>query len=332
MAYDGKIARRALQRYEEDRRQRQERFQARREGVYQRQPRLREIDGELRATMSRILSAALRRGADPRPAVDALKRRNLGLQEERRSLLEGMGLPADCLDEAPACPLCGDTGYRDGRMCRCLRDYCAREQQKELSRMLDLGSQSFETFSLEWYDQAEDPALGVSPRENMDWIFRTCRRWAAGFRPEGAGNLLLTGDPGLGKTFLSAAIAREVSGEGFSVVYDTAVHIFERFEARKFGREAGEAVDADVERVLGCDLLILDDLGTEMTTPFVQSALYSIVNGRILGRRPTIVSTNLKLDELARRYGPQTASRLEGEYRVLPFFGEDIRRLKKERS
>ena len=116
------------------------------------------------------------------------------------------------------------------------------------------------------------------------------------------------------------------------MVYDTAVHIFERFEARKFGREAGEAVDADVERVLGCDLLILDDLGTEMTTPFVQSALYSIVNGRILGRRPTIVSTNLKLDELARRYGPQTASRLEGEYRVLPFFGEDIRRLKKERS
>ena len=216
-------------------------------------------------------------------------------------------------------------------MCRCLKAYCAREQQKELSRMLDLGNQSFETFSLEWYSQAEDPALGVSPRENMDWIYRTCKRYAAAFGP-GSGNLLLTGDPGLGKTFLSAAIAREASEEGFSVVYDTAVHIFDRFEARKFGREAGEAVEADVDRVVDCDLLILDDLGTELTTPFVQSALYSIVNGRIVDRRATILSTNLKLDELARRYAPQTVSRIEGEYQVLPFFGEDIRRLKKERG
>lgn len=329
MPYDGKIVRRALRRFEEDRRDREDRALDRREAVFQRQPRLREIDAELRATMGRILSTALRKGTDPRAAVEALKKQNLGLQEERRLLLENLGLPADCLEEKPACPLCADTGWRDGRMCRCLKAYCAREQQKELSRMLDLGSQSFETFSLEWYDQAEDPALGVSPRENMDWILRTCKRYAAGFGP-GSGNLLLTGAPGLGKTFLSAAIAREVSGEGFSVVYDTAAHIFDRFEARKFGREAGEAVEADVDRVLDCDLLILDDLGTEMTTPFVQSALYTIVNTRVTDRRASILSTNLDLKELARRYSPQIVSRLEGEYQVLPFFGEDIRRLKKE--
>ncbi len=331
MPYDGKIVRRALRRFEEDRRDREDRALDRREAVFQRQPRLREIDAELRATMGRILSTALRKGADPRAAVEALKKQNLGLQEERRLLLENLGLPADCLEEKSACPLCADTGWRDGRMCRCLKAYCAREQQKELSRMLDLGSQSFETFSLEWYDQAEDPALGVSPRENMDWILRTCKRYAAGFGP-GSGNLLLTGAPGLGKTFLSAAIAREVSGEGFSVVYDTAAHIFDRFEARKFGREAGEAVEADVDRVLDCDLLILDDLGTEMTTPFVQSALYTIVNTRVTDRRASILSTNLDLKELARRYSPQIVSRLEGEYQVLPFFGEDIRRLKKERA
>ena len=331
MAYDGKIIRRALRRFEEDKRDREERTRVRRETVFDRQPRLREIDAQLRATMSRILSSALRRGTDPRAAVEALKKQNLGLQEERRLLLEGLGLPADCLEGKPACSLCGDTGWREGRMCRCLKSYCAREQQKELSRMLDLGNQSFETFSLEWYDQAEDPALGVSPRENMDWIFRTCKRYAEVFGP-GSGNLLLTGEPGLGKTFLSAAIAREVSAGGFSVVYDTAVHIFDRFEARKFGRELGEAVEADVDRVMDCDLLILDDLGTELTTPFVQSALYGIVNGRIVDRRATILSTNLKLDELARRYTPQIVSRMEGEYQVLPFFGEDIRRLKKERG
>ena len=330
MAYEGKILRRAAQRFDEDRRRREENFRRRREGVLRRQPRLGEIDAELRSTMSRLISGALRQGADPGPAVEALRMQNLGLQEERRLLLRQMGLPEDCLEEKPACPLCGDTGYRGGGMCRCFRSYCAREQQKELSRMLDLGGQSFETFSLEWYDQEGSPELGISPRENMDWIYRTCRRYAASFGP-GSGSLLFTGDPGLGKTFLSAAIAREVSGEGFSVVYDTAVHIFDRFEARKFGREAGEEIDADVERVLDCDLLILDDLGTEMTTPFVQSALYTIVNGRLLNRQPSILSTNLKLEELARRYGAQTASRLEGEYQVLPFFGEDIRKLKRER-
>ena len=331
MSYEGKILRRALRRFEEDRRQREERFQERRENIFRRQPRLREIDGELRSTMSRILTGALRQGADPRPAVEALRKQNLGLQEERKLLLEQMGLQADCLEEKPACLLCGDTGYRGGGMCRCLLAYCAREQQQELSRMLDLGSQSFETFSLEWYSEEGSPELGISPRENMDWIFRTCKRYAVSFGP-GSGNLLLTGNPGLGKTFLSAAIARDVSGEGWSVVYDTAAHIFDRFEARKFGREAGEEIEADVERVLDCDLLILDDLGTEMTTPFVQSALYSIVNGRILNRRSSILSTNLKLEELSRRYSPQIASRLEGEYQILPFFGEDIRKLKKERS
>ena len=197
--------------------------------------------------------------------------------------------------------------------------------------MLNLGTQSFETFSLEWYSPHDDRNLGISARENMEWIYQTCRQFAENFEPDSE-SLLLTGDPGLGKTFLSAAIAREVSSVGWSVVYDTAAHIFDRFEARKFGREDGEAIQSDVSRVMNCDLLILDDLGTEMTTSYVQSALYSIVNGRLLEHQATILSTNLKIEELARRYSPQIASRIEGEYQILPFFGEDIRKLKKERS
>lgn len=328
MAYDGKIMRRALQKFEEDRQLREERYRERRESIFQRSPRLREIERELRATMGRLVGVTFRRGTDPAGEVARLRAENLRLQQERRAILEQLHLPEDCLEEKPACALCGDSGYRDGAVCRCLRGYYAREQQKELSRMLDLGGQSFDTFSLDWYSEACNPALGISDRENMDWICRLCRRYAENFDRD-SGNLLLTGKPGLGKTHLSAAIAREVSAAGWSVVYDTAGHVFRAFEDWKFSREeAGE----DVERVLRCDLLILDDLGTELTTAFVQSALYEIVNTRLIERRPTILSTNLAPSDLERRYSPQAASRIEGEYQLLPFVGEDIRKLKKERG
>lgn len=330
MAYDGKIMRRALQRFEEDRQERETRFQERRESIFSRQPRLREIDAELRSTMSRIIANALRRGTDPRPAVERLRDENLSLQEERRTLLARMGLPEDCLEEKALCALCGDTGYRNGQVCRCLRKYYAQEQQKELSRMLDLGNQSFDTFSLDWYSEQVLAGQRRSARSHMEErVYNSCAEFAHGFgrRPQ---NLLLFGAPGLGKTHLSAAIAREVSEKGFSVVYDTAAHVFERFETQKFARE--EDAESDVERVLSCDLLILDDLGTEMTTAFVQSALYQIVNTRLMEKKSTIINTNLSPEKLAQRYTQQIASRIEGEYEMLPFVGEDIRKLKKQRE
>ena len=324
--------RRASQRFEEDRRRRQEEFRLRTEAVYRREPRLREVQRELNATMSKLIAGALRQGTDPRPAIAALREENLSLQAEKRELLERMGLPEDCLEEAPACPLCGDTGYRGGQVCRCLRRYYAREQQKELSRMLDLGSQSFDTFDLDWYSDQLLPGQSKSEREQMEGkVYETCVAFAHQFGRR-AENLLLFGAPGLGKTHLSAAIARDVSDKGFSVVYDTASHVFERFETQKFGGREDQETAADVERVLNCDLLILDDLGTEMTTAFVQSALYQIINTRLMEKRSTIISTNLSPEKLAQRYTPQIASRIEGEYQLLPFFGEDIRKLKKKHS
>ena len=128
MAYDGRVMRQALQRFEEDRQRRRDQEQERRERIFRRQPRLREIDAELRSTMSRIIAGALRRGTDPRAAIQVLRDENLSLQAERRALLRAMGLPEDALDETPACPLCGDTGYRDGRVCRCLRAYFPKGQ------------------------------------------------------------------------------------------------------------------------------------------------------------------------------------------------------------
>ena len=208
----------------------------RRRALYAREPRLAEIETELRGTMSRIISSALARGTDPLPAIRVLRDENLALQQERTQLLAAMGYPADYLEEKPACRLCGDTGYANGRVCGCLRAYYAREQLAELSRLLPLGEDSFETFSFDWYDSAVQPAFGVSPRANMERNFDVCRDYAYQFA-KGGGSLLLSGGTGLGKTFLSACIARVVSENGFSVVYDTAASVFARFEDAKFRRD-----------------------------------------------------------------------------------------------
>ena len=194
---------------------------------------------------------------------------------------------------------------------------------------MDLGSQGFENFNFDYYSSVPDSDLGVSPRTNMERVYDICQDYAHEFSPK-SGNLLLTGGTGLGKTFLSASIARVVSASGHSVVYDTAGHIFARFEAQKFGRDDGENADTAVSRALGCDLLILDDLGTELMTSFVHSAMYQIVNTRLITGKKTVISTNLSPDELGRRYGAPVLSRLQGEYQMLLFFGEDIRRQKRK--
>ena len=331
MPYDGKILSRAMARCDEDKQRRARQFRERQQQLFAREPELADIDRRLRGTMSQIITRALKRGQDPVPAIHAIRDENLALQRRRGELLTALGYPADYLEEKPRCARCGDAGFLpDGSMCACLRSYYAREQIAELSHMLDIGSQSFDTFRLDYYS-TDRGGLPRSPREAAQRNLEICQSFARDFRP-GKQNLLLFGAPGLGKTFLSACIARVVSEDGFSVVYDTAGHIFSQFEAAKFRRDDVDEPDESVERCMACDLLILDDLGTEMTTAFVQSALYQILNTRLMERRSTILSTNLKVVELAGRYGAQTASRIEGEYQILPFFGKDIRIQRKERE
>ena len=244
-----------------------------------------------------------------------------------------LGLPEDALDDKPACPKCGDTGWRGAQMCDCLRSLCTQEQIRELSKLLDLGEQSFDTFRLDYYSQSVWPGRGTSPRDNMDLVYEVCLNYAQKFGRFYFKNLFLSGAPGLGKTFLSACIARSVSEQGRSVVYDTAGNIFAQFETRKFQRDAEGVQTAldETRRYLTCDLLILDDLGSELTTQFVQSALYELLNTRLVANRHTVISSNLTMEEAARRYSPQIASRLIGEYHVLHFFGDDIRLLKKNK-
>jgi len=328
MSYDPNVLQQATRRLEEQRKQRVQRTEQRRARIYAEQPRLAQIDRELRATMTGVVTAALRRGEDPAPALAQLRAKNLDLQDERNLLLGTMGLTPSDLDDTPACPLCGDSGWKGAVMCQCLRRLCAQEQIRSLSDLLKLGEQTFDSFRMDYYGTQPWPGYGESPRENMELVFNTCHHYALNFGRFQLRNLFFSGTPGLGKTFLSACIARVVSERGNSVVYDTAGNLFSRFEDQKFGRDP-EARD-ETRRYLNCDLLIIDDLGSELTTPLTQSSLYTVINTRLTGEKHTIISSNLSMDEVSRRYSPQIASRLSGEYRVLNFYGEDIRKIKKD--
>lgn len=330
---DGGILSAAFRQFQADRERRQAELERRKREVGRRLPRVEEIDRELRSTAARIVLAAFENEEEPEKALKELARSSLALQRERAELLVGAGYPYDYLDDEPACKTCQDSGYlSDGSPCRCLRAYCTLEQNRRLSKLLDLGNQSFETFSLDWYDREVWEEFGWSPRENAERIRDICLNYARKFSGS-SGNLLFTGAPGLGKTFLSACIAREVSERGASVVYDTAGHVFQQFERGKFGRENpfDEEPEREINRYLNCDLLIMDDVGTEMLTSFVQSAFYRIVNDRLTNGRKTVLSTNLPPEDLGRRYGDAVLSRIRGEYQILLFFGKDIRILKRDR-
>ncbi len=322
---DGQLLARARARKEEIRQSRMAEEERRRELAYGRIPELRRIDSRLRELVGEIVAFV---GGGGRP-VEEIRAESLDLQARRAELLAAHGWSAEWLDSVWDCPKCRDTGYVEGHMCACLKALYEQERKKDLSSLLKLGSESFETFDLSWYDNRADEN-GVSPRRQMNMVFGFCRDYANHFG-EFSVNLLFHGGTGLGKTFLSACIARVVSQKGYSVVYETAVSALAAFENQKF-RGGEDNADARVERILSCDLLILDDLGTEMITEFSKSALYTIVNSRLIAGKKTIVSTNLDPDSLGRVYTPQLASRLQGEYQDLLFVGQDIRLQRKKRG
>ncbi len=323
MGYSEQVLRRARERLEQAKQERERENEAHRREAYARYPRLQEIDRELQMTMAQLMAATLRRGEDPTEAIGQIREKNLALQREREWILEAGDFEEGYLDDAPICAKCGGTGYEGNQMCSCLRELCRQEQKKELTSLLGSGRESFESFRLDVYSDLYDEKLGVSPRKLMQSNFNICRRYAQNFTPQ-AGNLLFSGATGLGKTFLSACIARQVADRGYSVVYETAIRLFSDFESEKFGGEEQRGLS---RKYLACDLLIIDDLGTEMTTQFTISALYNVVNTRMMENRATIISTNLAPETLEGRYSPQIASRVLGTYRLLKFAGSDIRRM-----
>jgi DNA replication protein DnaC len=320
MAYSAEVVHRARERLAQAKADRETENQRHLLEAYRRVPRLKQIDMELRRTMAVAAQTVFSQGGDVRAAMEQVRNENLALQTERKELIAA-NFEEGYLDEKPICDHCGGSGYVGSTMCRCLAELCRQEQRKELT-FLNVGAESFEQFRLEYYPDRIDPKQGVNIRAVMEKTFQICRKYALNFT-ERSENMLFSGGTGLGKTFLSACIARAVADRGYSVCYETASHLFTKMERAKFGGD--EDARRETEKYTACDLLILDDLGTEMSGQFTTSALYTLINDRILAGKATIISTNLNNDDLEKRYSSAIASRLRGNFRRIPFMGEDIR-------
>ena len=320
MAYSAEVMQRARARLAAAKADRESENQHHLATAYERIPRLREIDRQLRLTMAMAAQAAFSRGGDVQAMMNEAREKNLSLQRERENLVN-LYFEEGYLDDSPICSHCGGSGWLGANMCECLAELCRQEQKKELT-FLSAGRENFDQFRLEYYPDRVDTNLGVNIRRVMEKTYQTCRKYAYSF-DEKSGNLLFSGDTGLGKTFLSACIARTVADRGYSVVYESAPHMFSKLERARFSGD--EEARRESRKYNECDLLIVDDLGTEMPGQFVTAALYSLINDRLLAAKPIIISTNLNSEDLARRYSPQIASRLRGSFTRVAFLGEDIR-------
>lgn len=281
-------------------------------------PEVAKIDARLAGTGLALMGAALADQAERERRFASLKAENEALNAERDRLLVAAGYPADYTDVKYDCPACSDSGYVGIKMCDCMKRALtlAGFESSGIGALLE--KQTFDNFSLDFYADKQEA------HRAMSGLFSFAKDYAENFDAERSENLLMMGGTGLGKTHLSSAIARRVIEGGFDVFYVTAINMVSDFEAEQFGNHRGVRGEF-TDKYFDCDLLILDDLGTELTNQFTVSCLYNVINMRINRRLPTIISTNLMQNELMQKYSERITSRLFGEFRILPFLGTDIR-------
>ncbi len=280
--------------------------------LHEKLPEVRRIDSIL-ADTGRSLTEIILSGRDTENRIAALRARNTELIELRSNALAKAGYPADYSDVKYDCPKCSDSGYTDEGMCECMKRELVLAGYESSGLGGLIGRQSFDNFSLEYYREAD--------RERMQRVVSGVRKFSENFCKEEYRNYLLFGGTGLGKTHLSTCIAKGVIDRGYDVMYVTSVGMLGDFEDKQFGSRDAERT----ERYYSSDLLIIDDLGTEMVNQFTVSYLYDVINSRINNKKCTIINTNFSPKELEAKYSERITSRLLGEYIPIPFVGTDIR-------
>lgn len=297
-------------------------------------PDFQLIENALSNTGIEIIS--LLAGCKNAVSIEELKKRNTELKNERANLLKALGFSEDYLDIKYTCKKCNDMGYIEdydeerkvsygSRYCECYLDVLKRYAANELTRSTPLELSNFDEFSLDFYPKTL--IEGESPYNEMASVFNSCKKYAENFDTDST-SLYFYGRTGLGKTHLSLAIANEAIKKGYNVIYGSVINFLNKMEKEKFGR-VESAVDTE-ELLIDADLLILDDLGAEFSTAYTVSALYNVINSRVARGVPTIISSNLSLEELKSRYPESIASRIIGTFATVKFIGKDIRQLMNE--
>lgn len=293
--------------------------------IYEKIPRIREIDDEIKNAGSKQAKCAIRGESFSR---DEFKRYLAKLHDEKISLLKEAGYPEDYMEMTYTCEKCKDTGYINGQKCSCYLQAATDLLYHQSGLMGVLEKENFDTLSYEYYSRDEKLALrGRTVYENMAYVIDECKRYVEDF-PKERGSLFFTGQAGCGKTFLSHCIAKALMDECYSVVYVTAKQLFELFADETFNRDS-DAGTSTTQYISESDLLIIDDLGTEVSNSFTNSSFFSCVNDRLNLGKGTIISTNLSLEKIRDKYSDRIHSRILGSYKCFSFYGQDIRILKK---
>ena len=256
--------------------------------------------------------------------IAELRAKSHALIDERSRLLKAHGYDENAMKPQFVCEACEDRGYINGRMCSCHRQLLKDIMRKEVSRLAPLDRCTFDNFSLDYYSE-QPMENAIIPKKRAEKIFDTCRKYAQNFSLHSK-NLLFFGGAGLGKTHLSLAVMNVVINKGFDVCYGTSQNICDDLQSEQFGRV--DDLTYTKAQVMGCDLLVLDDLGTEIDNQYSIATLYNIINTRILSGKPTIISTNYSMIDLEKKYDKRITSRLTGEYIPFYFIGNDIRNIK----
>ncbi len=294
--------------------------------AYARIPALKEIDDAI-ASCSVAQARKLLDGEEN--ALAGLQEQLAGYRRKKEELLARNGFPADYFEPVFTCPDCRDTGFIDGKRCHCFKQAAIDLIYTQSSLKEVLKAENFETFSFDYYSNEEiNPATGLSSLATAKDAVAKCLDFVRHFG-DSFSNLYIYGDTGIGKTFLSNCVAKALMDQGYSVIYFTSFQLFDILSRGVFQKDA-DAIAAH-RNIFDCDLLIIDDLGTELANSFTASQLFLCLNERILGKRSTIISTNLGMNQLADTYSERVLSRISSNYTLIKLFGADIRILKRNR-
>lgn len=281
--------------------------------VYEMIPEYSDVLEEIRET---AFECGMKSIAGDESALAIMRDKIEKLSEKKASLLVENGFSADYLEPDYSCKDCSDTGYIGQEKCHCLKQKILKMLYSKSNVGEILDKENFNTLDIDLYTDSE--------YEKMKPVIDKCKEYVENFS-ESAGNLLLSGKPGVGKTFLSNCIAKELLDSGYSVIYFTSVQLFDKLSTYVFSYDYSEDSFGMKEDIHSCDLLIIDDLGTEMTNSFVATHLFNIINERDIRNKATIISTNLDMTEISGRYSERVLSRLVGKYEWLKLDINDIR-------